>query len=80
MAQDFFEQRKFVISTIDRFEGNMAVLKLEDGQTLNWPKEKLSSDASEGMEIKIFLTTAKTEEEERERTAKAVLNELLKTE
>lgn len=80
MEQNFWGQRKFLVGTVDRFEGTWAVLKMEDGQTLNWPREDLPSEVVEGGEIKIFLMTAKTEEEERERTAKAVLNELLKTE
>lgn len=69
-----------MLGTLDRFEGEQAVLKMEDGQTINWPKGDLPGDAVEGAAVKIFLTTARTEEEERERTAKAVLNELLKTE
>ncbi len=80
MEQEIFSQRKNMLCTVDRIEGRLAVLKLEDGQTLNWPMEKLPGDLHEGMAVKLFLSTAKNEEEEREKTAKAVLNELLKTE
>ena len=66
--------------TVDRLEGELAVLKLEDGQSLNWPIDKLPSEVGEGSEVHIFLSTAKNQEEERERTAKKILNELLKTE
>ncbi|HRY63177.1 MAG TPA: DUF3006 domain-containing protein [Patescibacteria group bacterium] len=80
MEQIVFDKKRPIACTVDRFEGQRAVLKLEDGQSLGWPIDKLPGGVSEGSEVKIFLTTAKNEEEERERTAKAVLNELLKTE
>ncbi|KKS43250.1 hypothetical protein A3H03_00850 [Candidatus Kuenenbacteria bacterium RIFCSPLOWO2_12_FULL_42_13] len=80
MEQEAYNQRKNMLCTVDRIEGRLAVLKLEDGQSLDWPIEKLPSDAHEGMAVKLFLSTAKTEEEEREKNVKTVLNELLKTE
>ena len=80
MEQVGFDQKRPIACTVDRIEGQLAVLKLEDGQSLDWPIERLPGGVSEGSEVKIFLTTAKSEEEERERTAKAVLNELLKIE
>ena len=75
-----FNQNKFLSCTLDRFEGQFAVLATEDGQTINWPQDKLPPDAAEGSQIKLVMFSAKTEEEEREKMAKAVLNEILKTE
>lgn len=72
--------KNLINCTVDRLEGDRAVLKLEDGQTLNWPIDKLPGGVVEGASVNIFLSTAKSEEEERERTARKILNELLKTE
>jgi len=75
-----FANQKYITCTVDRIEGNFAVLKTDDGQTINWPADKLSGDASEGSTVRLILSTSKTDEEEREKTAKAVLNQILKTE
>lgn len=75
-----FSQKRTMDCVVDRIEGRRAILRLDDGQTLEWPVESLPGEVTEGAVVKIFLTTAKDEEEERERTAKAVLNELLKVE
>jgi hypothetical protein len=80
MEMTHYDQKRLMLCTVDRIEGQRAVLKLEDGQSLEWPIDGLPSGVSEGSEVKIFLSTAKSEQEERERTARAVLNELLKTE
>lgn len=69
---------KYSISAcLDRFEGVFAVLKLDDGRSLNWPIKNLPDDVKEGQVIRLFLTTSQTEQEEREKTAKALLNEIL---
>ena len=65
-------------ATIDRFEGKQAVLRTEDGQDLLWPITNLPEDAHEGTTVRLVLSTGKTDEEEREKTAKALLNEILK--
>ncbi|NMB48192.1 DUF3006 domain-containing protein [Candidatus Kuenenbacteria bacterium] len=80
MEQTGAVYKNLINCTVDRLEGGWAVLKLEDGQTLNWPIDKLPGGVGEGASVNIFLSTAKSEEEERERTAKKILNELLKTE
>lgn len=64
-------------AVIDRFEGVFAVLKLDDGQSLNWPIKNLPDDIKGGQVIRLFITTSQTEQEEREKTAKALLNEIL---
>ncbi|MFH1890537.1 MAG: DUF3006 family protein [Candidatus Kuenenbacteria bacterium] len=77
---EVFTKKNFLICTLDRFEGRLAVLKTEDNQSINWPIEKLPNDAEESSQIKLVLLSDKTEEKEREETIKAVLNEILKTE
>ena len=74
------DKQKFMLAIVDRIEGNKAVLKLDDGQSLNWPVNNLPSDVIEGSQIKLVIFSNKIEEEEREKIAKAVLNEILKTE
>lgn len=74
------DKRKYVIATVDRIEDKKAVLKLDDGQSLDWPIDKLPSDVSEGSAVKLVVFSDKMEEEEREEVAKSVLNEILKTE
>lgn len=79
MLDPVFGQNKYLECVLDRFEGRQAVLKTTAGETINWPIDKLPADLSEGSAVKLVLFSAKTEEEEREKVAKAVLNEILKT-
>ena len=67
-------------ATIDRFEGNFAVLSLEDGQKLNWPKDKLPKDMKEG--VVVWLNILKDEEatKHQKELAKEILNEILNSE
>lgn len=62
---------------IDRFEGKMAVIRLDDGQEINWPREGLSPDLKEGSVVRVFVGASLTEEEERAKIAKSLLNEIL---
>lgn len=73
------DKRKYLLAIVDRMEGSKAVLKLDDGQSLDWPLDKLPAEAVEGTQLKLLLLSDKGEEEEREKMAKAVLNEILKT-
>jgi len=79
MKEDF-NKRKYVAATLDRIEGTTAVFQLDNGQKLNWPVANLPADLEEGGQVKLVLFTDKDEQEEREEMAKAVLNEILKTE
>lgn len=67
-----------LIATVDRFEGKVAVLRFSDGQEFRWPMKSLPDDAQEGSAVRISLTTSATDEEERERLARTMLNELFK--
>ncbi|OGY46000.1 MAG: hypothetical protein A3J65_03855 [Candidatus Buchananbacteria bacterium RIFCSPHIGHO2_02_FULL_45_11b] len=81
MAEDTLEQFKdrfFLAGKIDRFEDKMAVIILADSQKLLWPIKDLPEDSEAGAEVRLILSTAKSDEQERERTAKAILNEILK--
>lgn len=65
---------------IDRFEGEKAVLKLEDGQTLIVPIEFLPEEASEGDVLRLSFGNDREEKEKKENLAKSLLNEMLKKE
>ena len=69
----------FAISgKVEKFENKMAVIQA-DGNTFNWPIKNLPDDVEVGTQVRLLLTTTKTEEEEREKMAKTILNQVLKT-
>ncbi|MFA5129020.1 MAG: DUF3006 domain-containing protein [Patescibacteria group bacterium] len=68
---------KFIKAAIDRFEGDSAVIKTEDGQELLWPKLDLPEDAKEGAALRLSISTNQSDEEERTKLAKTLLNEIL---
>lgn len=67
-------------ATIDRFEGKFAVLHTEEKKEVLWPIKSLPDDVKEGSFVRLVVSTAKTEEEEREKIAKTLLNDILKGE
>lgn len=69
--------KKFSV-VIDRFEGEKAILKLEDGQTLIIPIDYLPEEATEGSIISLSFGQPAEETEARQAQAKALLNEILK--
>lgn len=74
------EKRKYREAVVDRIEGGRAVLVLDDGQTLDWPRDNLPSGVGEGTKVKLVMLSAADETRDREEMAKAVLNEILKVE
>lgn len=79
-AQEEIErQQYFLKGAIDRIEGEKAIILLDDGQEISWQKEKLPGDASEGSRVRILIMTSESDQKERERLAKAILNEILNT-
>ncbi len=66
-----------ITGAIDRFEGDIAVISLDDGQKLHWPKASLPADAHEGSVVTINLTTSAQDEAHRQQMAQAVLKELI---
>ncbi len=72
------ENQFFLKAVVDRFENKTAVLKLQDGQTLNWPIKNLPDDVSAGSALRLIISTNQTDQSEREKIAKTILNQLLK--
>jgi len=63
---------------IDRFEGTVAVVRFQDSQELRMPIKSLPDDIKEGGVLRLIISTAEDNEQERERMARAILNELLR--
>lgn len=63
--------------TLDRVEGEQAVLKTEDGATIVWPKNKLPAEAKEGSVLEFQIKDDQTAELEKKEMAKTILNEIL---
>lgn len=63
--------------TIDRFEGDKAVLKTNDGATVLWPKDKLPANSHEGSSVNFTINTDLETENEKRILAKNILNEIL---
>jgi hypothetical protein len=62
--------------TIDRFEGEYAVVELPNRETLNMPKQLVPAEAKEGEILKIEID--RSEVAERKREIKNLINEVWK--
>lgn len=74
-----FTGQYFLEGIIDGFSERNAVILTKDGQKLLWPIAQLPTDCEQGAKIRLILSTAKTDQAEREALAKTILNEILKT-
>lgn len=61
---------------IDRFEGDYAVVELEDGSMVNMPKSLVPANASEGSVITILCDDSETKD--RQEKMKTKMNSLFK--
>jgi len=61
---------------IDRFEGEFAILKTKDNQTINWPKNKLPKDTKEQTKLNFHISQNSSQVNTNE-NAKTILNEIL---
>jgi len=74
------KKKYYIKAVIDRFEGKLAVLVTDDKQKILWPIKNLPDDVHEGSTVRLVISTAKTDQEEREKVAKTMLNEILSNE
>jgi len=74
MERGFLKEIKAII---DRFEGDLAVLKLNGAEVL-WPKTQLPSGMGEGDLIVFQILTDEESQKEKEQLAKDFINNLLK--
>ena len=70
--------RYTIAATITKFEDTFAVVTTTDGQTVRWPIKELPDDCAIGSQVRLVLATTQSDEEERKRLAKTILNEILK--
>jgi len=78
MDQQFLDTKQpSQTGIVDRIEGEMVVIRLANGQEIDWPKEQME-DLKEGMSIRLVLQTEAEAELERQKLAKTILNEILK--
>jgi len=63
--------------TIDRFEGDKAVLITKDKQAINWPKDKLPQKTKEGTVLEINIVDAANKTNDNKQLAKNILSEIL---
>jgi negative regulator of genetic competence, sporulation and motility len=75
---DKFKDRYFLEGRISSFKDKMAVIVTKDKQELLWPIKDLPEECEKGTKVRIILSTAKSDQEEREKAAKTILNEILK--
>ncbi|NIM47485.1 MAG: DUF3006 family protein [Candidatus Aenigmarchaeota archaeon] len=70
-------KEKSVEGVIDRFEEDLAVIKVDFGEIV-WPKDKLPKGVGEGSVIHLKINSDKEETENKEELAKSLLKEILK--
>lgn len=70
--------QSFQKGVIDRFERDKAVIALDDGQKIIWPISDLPEGLSEGQAVRLVLFTKEDDDDERQKLAKNILNEILK--
>ena len=70
------QNQYFLTGKINHFEEKMAIIEIEDGQKISWPIVSLPAECQAGSEVKIFLSTNLSDNLEKEKIAKAVLNEI----
>lgn len=63
--------------TIDRFEGDQAVLTGLNGQNIVWPKNQLPGNLQEGASLVLEITESKERTEKICQTAKEIINEII---
>lgn len=66
--------------TIDRFEGDNAVLKSEDGHTIIWPKKFLPAETRESSVLNFNIHDVREDGERQKAKAKDILNEIINIE
>lgn len=63
--------------TFDRLEGEVAVLRTDDGQELVWPRTELPNNVKQGDVLSLALLSNADLTKERTHMAKTMLNEIL---
>ncbi len=68
-----------IILTVDRLEGKQVILKTKDGETIEWPKNKLPENTKEGDVLNFEINDDNQEKNKQQKTAQNILKEILET-
>lgn len=77
-ANDIHPQAKPAV--IKEYQGHQAVLETEDLQVLRWPIALLPAGAAIGDTVYLVLRSANGEQEERQKLARTIINEIFDSE
>ena len=72
-------QMSFLHGIIDRFEGEIAVVRLEDGQELRISHAKLPKEIKEGDGVRIRIMSVEEYGREKENIGKKIISEIIQT-
>lgn len=72
------EKQFFVEGTVKKFIEKQVEIILTDGQKIFWPIKNLPEDIEVNSQVKLFLKDNNTTDEEREKMAQTILNNILK--
>ncbi len=64
---------------VDRIEGEKAILKTGDGDSIIWPIEKLPKGIKESAALSLEINTDEDYANKQKKLAKEIINELLDT-
>ncbi len=62
--------------TLDRFDGDSAILRLPDGQEIEWLSENIPDELEEGSIVRMALVVEEGTPESRRVLAQDILNEI----
>lgn len=68
-----------VAGVIDHFEEKSAVIEIENCQKIIWPKDKIDKDLKEGSGVKLVLVDDKIDQSKKDKIAKELINQILKS-
>lgn len=71
------EQGYQLKAKVIKFEGILAILESDDGQTISWPIKELPGDIRKGSTVRLVASTARSEKAAREQLARDVLNSII---
>jgi len=78
LAEENVKNNKYEQSAlVEKFEDKWAVLILADNQKINWPIKDLPEDVKQGSRVRIIISSSASQEEERKKLAKELINEIL---
>ena len=77
MTDDFKFFMKLEL-TLDRLEGDKAVLLTKERETIIWPQNKLPAGAREGHVLVVEISDSREAQAKQNQTAKDILNEVLR--